>query len=190
VLCCRQVAPRHRLQAAPASLQAEFALFAFWHEAPNRTPVNSHVVVAGASDCGLSVIESLLMHERLAFNALTLLAPGGLCNGQSAAMYKADLIARLVSWLCVSRLVAEASAGFNTCCHSSHFNMFCPVRSFLGLPEKEFLGLPEDKFFGSARPLPDPGSWADNDCLSACLAFQPTTSKSPLIQLHIRDCAT
>ncbi|KAL0048960.1 hypothetical protein WJX82_003336 [Trebouxia sp. C0006] len=91
----RQVAPRHRLQAAPASLQAEFALFAFWHEAPNRTPVNSHVVVAGASDCGLSVIESLLMHERLAFNALTLLAPGGLCNGQSAAMYKADLIARL-----------------------------------------------------------------------------------------------
>ena len=140
MLCCRQVAPRHRLQVAPASLQAEFALFAFWHEAPSRTPVNSHVVVAGASDCGLSVIESLLMHERLAFNALTLLAPGGLCNGQSAAMYKADLIARLVSWLCVSRLVAEASAGFNTCCHSSHFNMFCPVRSFLGLPEKEFFG--------------------------------------------------
>ena len=97
VLCCRQIAPRHRLQAAPTTLQAEFALFAFWHEAPSRTPVNSHVVVAGASDCGLSVIESLLMHERLAFNALTLLAPGGLCSGQAAAMYKADLIARLVS---------------------------------------------------------------------------------------------
>ena len=122
--CCRQVAPRHTLQAAPATLQAEFALFAFWHEAPSRTSVNSHVVVAGASDCGLSVIESLLMHERLAFNALTLLAPGGLCSRQAAAMYKADLIARLVSWL------AQASAGFKTCCHSKHFNMFCLERRF------------------------------------------------------------
>ncbi|KAL0028967.1 hypothetical protein WJX77_008705 [Trebouxia sp. C0004] len=91
----RQVAPRHRLQGAPATLQPEFALFAFWHEASSRTPVNSHVVVAGASVCGLSVIESLLMHETLAFNALTLLAPGGHCSGQPAAMYKADLIVRL-----------------------------------------------------------------------------------------------
>ncbi len=152
MLCCRQVAPRHRLQAAPASLQAEFALFAFWHEAPNRTPVNSHVVVAGASDCGLSVIESLLMHERLAFNALTLLAPGGLCNGQSAAMYKADLIARLVSWLCVSRLVAEASAGFNTCCHSSHFNMFCPEEFFGSARKGVFWVFQKTSFLG----LPDP----------------------------------
>jgi len=116
-------------------LQAEYALFAFWHEAPSRTPVNSHVVVAGASDCGLSVIESLLMHESLAFNAVTLLAPGGLGNGQSAATYKADLIARLVSWLYVSALVAEASACFNTCCHRNDFDMFRPERSFLALPD-------------------------------------------------------
>ena len=139
-------------------------------------PVNSHVVVAGASDCGLSVIESLLMHERLAFNALTLLAPGGLCSGQAAAVYKADLIARLVSWLYVSRLLSEASAGFNSCCHSNHSDIYCLKRSFLALPD----------------PFPNPCSWTDHDCLSVCFAFQPTTSKSSpdLCQLHIRDCTT
>ena len=160
--CCRQVAPRHTLQAAPAALQAEFALFAFWHEAPIRMPVNSHAVVAGASDCGLSVIESLLMHERLAFNALTLLAPGGLCSRQAAAMYKADLIARLVSWLAQHLLASRlaVTATILTC------------------------------FVSRGVFFPDPGSWAENECLSVCLSAYHQQVDIDLGQLYIRDCTT
>jgi len=43
-----------------------------------KIPVNSRIVVVGASDCGLSVLESLLGIPHLLFNSLTLLAPGGL----------------------------------------------------------------------------------------------------------------
>jgi len=43
-----------------------------------KIPVNSRIVVVGASDCGLSFLESLLSIPHLLFNSLTLLAPGGL----------------------------------------------------------------------------------------------------------------
>jgi len=43
-----------------------------------KIPVNSRIVVVGASDCGLSFLESLLSIPHLHFNSLTLLAPGGL----------------------------------------------------------------------------------------------------------------
>lgn len=94
--CCRQVAPRHLLHHTSGS-EAGFALFAFHHTTPSRLPINSHIVVAGASDCGLSIVESLLMHERLSFNAITMLAPGGSSKPGNNGLYNTQLIARLVS---------------------------------------------------------------------------------------------
>lgn len=44
----------------------------------SKIPVNSRIVVVGASDCGLSFLEALLSIPHLLFNSLTLLAPGGL----------------------------------------------------------------------------------------------------------------
>ena len=76
---------------------ASFALFTFCHDLPGRTAVNLHIVVVGASDTGLSVLESLVLHERLNFTALTLLAPGGLSGVSPDAQYSADLLTRLVS---------------------------------------------------------------------------------------------
>lgn len=95
-VCCRQVAPRHKLHTA-AEQEAHFALFAFCHDLPSRTAVNSHIVVAGPSDCGLSALETLVLHDRLNFTALTLLAPGGLSTGSPHAHYSPDLLVRLVS---------------------------------------------------------------------------------------------
>merc|ERR1719426_108682 len=43
-----------------------------------KSPVNSRIVVVGASDTGLSFLESLLAVPSLHFHNLTLLAPGGL----------------------------------------------------------------------------------------------------------------
>ena len=96
-MCCRQVAPRHTVLHTADSTEAGYAVFAFYHELLGRIAVNSHVVVAGASDCGLSAIETLVLHERLHFSALTLLAPRGLPRGASNAHYTADLLKRLVS---------------------------------------------------------------------------------------------
>ena len=59
--------------------------------------MNCHIVVAGASDCGLSVIETLLLHERLHFSAITLLAPKGAATAAFDAHYTAALLTRLVS---------------------------------------------------------------------------------------------
>lgn len=40
--------------------------------------VLAQVVVVGASECGLAVLERLLLDPELQFNYLTLLAPGGI----------------------------------------------------------------------------------------------------------------
>ncbi len=39
---------------------------------------NSRIVVVGASDTGISFIESLLMIKNVIFNNVTLLSPGGI----------------------------------------------------------------------------------------------------------------
>lgn len=96
-MCCRQVAPRHQVVQTADSTEAGFALFAFCPDLPSRTAVNSHIVVAGASDTGLSVIETLLLHERLHFTAATLLAPTGVVTPPPDAHYTAGLLQRLVS---------------------------------------------------------------------------------------------
>lgn len=94
---CRQVAPRHQVVQIADSTEAGFALFAFCPDLPSRTAVNSHIVVAGASDSGLSVIETLLLHERLHFTAVTLLAPTGVVTPPPDAHFTAGLLKRLVS---------------------------------------------------------------------------------------------
>lgn len=96
-VCCRQVSPRHTVTHTADSTEAGFALFVFYPELPGKITVNSHVVIVGASDCGLSVIETLVLHERLQFSALTLLAPRGLHTGASNAHYTAELLQQLVS---------------------------------------------------------------------------------------------
>ena len=95
-LCYRQVAPRHRVQSKPNS-EAGFALFALWQEVPSRMPVNTQIVVVGASDCGLSAIESLLLHEKLSFNAVTLVMPGGYQSSLIDSFHHTKSLAHLVS---------------------------------------------------------------------------------------------
>ncbi|KAL3144843.1 hypothetical protein ABBQ38_001949 [Trebouxia sp. C0009 RCD-2024] len=103
----RQVAPRHTVLHTADNTEAGFALFVFYPELPGKTAVNSHVVVVGASDCGLSVIETLVLHERLQFSAVTLLAPRGLHAGASDAHYTAELLQRLGLHATVNILSAE-----------------------------------------------------------------------------------
>ncbi|EFJ42895.1 hypothetical protein VOLCADRAFT_107000 [Volvox carteri f. nagariensis] len=91
-----QVAPRHRT-ASEKQLQAEFALYAFTRQAAfkRRRSVNAQIVIAGASECGLAVLERLLLDPDLQFNYLTLLAPGGIKVGGMVCQYTAGVIARL-----------------------------------------------------------------------------------------------
>ncbi|GLC35782.1 Cilia- and flagella-associated protein 61 [Pleodorina starrii] len=91
-----QVAPRHRT-AFDKQLQAEFALYAFTRAGAfkRRRSVNAQIVIAGASECGLAVLERLLLDTELQFNYLTLLAPGGIKVGGMVCQYTAGVIARL-----------------------------------------------------------------------------------------------
>ncbi|GLI68959.1 hypothetical protein VaNZ11_013487, partial [Volvox africanus] len=88
-----QVAPRHRT-ASEKQLQAEFALYAFTRQAAfkRRRSVNAQIVIAGASECGLAVLERLLLDLDLQFNYLTLLAPGGIKVGGMVCQYTAGVI--------------------------------------------------------------------------------------------------
>ena len=60
---------------------------------------------------------------------------GSICELSSTCACARKMDRPCFCFLGVSRLVAEATAGFNTCCHSNHFNMSCLKRSFLGLPD-------------------------------------------------------
>ena len=142
---CRQVAPRHQVVQTADSTEAGFALFAFCPDLPSRTAVNSHIVVAGASDCGLSVIETLLLHERLHFTAVTLLAPTGVVTPPPDAHYTAGLLKRLVSLVIMMALpipitilsiisVALVSREFSTVFHDHCPFTAHPLLKVEGLP--------------------------------------------------------
>ena len=62
---------------------------------PARRSINTHIVVVGGSECGLSVVESLLFSQSLGFTAITLLAPGGLPND---GVYSRTVLTRLVGF--------------------------------------------------------------------------------------------
>jgi hypothetical protein len=49
--------------------------------------VNNRIIVVGASDTGISTIESLITIKNLLFTNLTLLAPGGLITMNSENQY-------------------------------------------------------------------------------------------------------
>lgn len=89
-----QAAPRMRVND---KLQADFALYLFTRRGAfrRRRGINAQVVVAGASECGLAVLERLLLNPELQFNYLTLLAPGGIKVGGMACLYTATVIAKL-----------------------------------------------------------------------------------------------
>ncbi|KAL6751227.1 hypothetical protein V8C86DRAFT_2782277 [Haematococcus lacustris] len=90
-----QVPPRHKL--AVAGQDASFALYLFSRRSAfaARQAVNAQVVVLGASEAGLAVVERLLMDAALVFNYITLLAPGGIIVGGVACEYTASDIAKL-----------------------------------------------------------------------------------------------
>lgn len=91
------MAPRHLLLPPPSTQAADVqhALYAFSASRPTRRSINTHIVVVGASECGLSVVESLLFSQSLSFTAITLLAPGGLL---SEGLYSRTVLARLVGF--------------------------------------------------------------------------------------------
>jgi len=84
--------------AAPADdAEGAFALFAFTRRlamAP-RVAVNARVLVVGASDTALALLEALLLARHLRFNHLTLLAPGGITLAGPAAAYDPAKLARM-----------------------------------------------------------------------------------------------
>jgi hypothetical protein len=53
------------------------------------------VVIVGASECGLSAAESLLLDEELFYANLTLLAPGGINVGGVGSPFTKSSIARM-----------------------------------------------------------------------------------------------
>ncbi|GAX75485.1 hypothetical protein CEUSTIGMA_g2928.t1 [Chlamydomonas eustigma] len=60
-----------------------------------KQSVNAQIVVVGASECGLSAVEQMLLHPYLSYNYITLLAPGGISVSGPACEYTASLVARL-----------------------------------------------------------------------------------------------
>lgn len=102
----QQVPPRH----LPASkiTSASFSLFALTQRAAwglRRTSVNARIVIVGASECGLSSLEHLLLHPSLSFNCITLLSPGSVAS--SCRVAAGDEFADLPGGL-PSRLGLEA----------------------------------------------------------------------------------
>ncbi|MEW5309849.1 MAG: hypothetical protein WDW38_001700 [Sanguina aurantia] len=95
-----QAAPRV-LRRGPAAIEAaaaaEYALYMFRRSSAfrKRRAVNTQVVVVGASECGLAVIEALLLHPRLYFTALTLLAPGYISVSGVVCHYSSSMLSRL-----------------------------------------------------------------------------------------------
>lgn len=72
----------------------------------------TQVVIAGGSETALACLEALLLHPRLAFNSLALLAPGGVPVGGVACRFTPERIARQGWGARVAVLDAEL-AGFN-----------------------------------------------------------------------------
>jgi NADH dehydrogenase FAD-containing subunit len=57
--------------------------------------VHPQLVIAGASETGLSCLEHLLLQPNTRFTSLTLLAPGGVRTDGVASQFTADRVARL-----------------------------------------------------------------------------------------------
>jgi hypothetical protein len=77
--------------------EAHFALFVFTARiatAP-RITINSRVVVVGATESALAVVERLLTCPSCAFNNITLVAAGGLFVGGPASVYNRASLAKL-----------------------------------------------------------------------------------------------
>jgi hypothetical protein len=59
-----------------------------------KQQVNNRIVVVGASDTGISTIESLINIKNLNFTNLTLLAPGGLITMNTENQYDVPFLRR------------------------------------------------------------------------------------------------
>eukprot|EP00798_Chlamydomonas_sp_ICE-L_P016739 gene16739-23010_t len=75
--------------------------------APSMLGCMMQVLVVGASECGLSTIETLLLSTTHAFNYVTLLAPGGISVGGVACEFTASVISKMGLEACVTLLDAE-----------------------------------------------------------------------------------
>jgi hypothetical protein len=74
---------QNQQDSAHAPAPAPAALFAFTKamaHAP-RQVVNARIIVSGASETGLALLEALLQQPRMRFTSITLLAPGGVVVG-------------------------------------------------------------------------------------------------------------
>ncbi|KAK9809259.1 hypothetical protein WJX72_012281 [[Myrmecia] bisecta] len=107
----RQVPVRNLCQPQDANDTA-FALFVFSHKwfHHRRPAVNSHIVVVGASECGLSAVEQLVTSQQLAFNAITLVAPGGILPGGVGSTVTESLLSKLGLEVFVTIVDAELVA--------------------------------------------------------------------------------